>query len=286
MTAALKRVAQSLLSEDIIAALRTTRDRSQLFIQPLKTCIGPNLRNIQGIDVKAFFPDQDDALESLWQQDKESLDRLIPNSDKRAGVNPGDRRALYYLMHALKPKSVLEVGTHIGMSTLFMAHALKTVHSHQDWSITSVDICDVNTPESSPSFKLQMPDTPLGLVKQLGHDENVSFHTGSALEYMKNTDQRFDFIFLDGDHGAANVYQEIAAAVPLLNKDGVILLHDYYHEGAALFANAPAIHGPYLAVRRVLKENTGLAVLPILTLPWETRQGSSATSLAFFLRGR
>src|SRR5690606_27733661 len=41
------------------------------------------------------------------------------------GINQGDRRALYYLIRNIAPTSVLEVGTHIGASTVHIATALR-----------------------------------------------------------------------------------------------------------------------------------------------------------------
>ena len=47
---------------------------------------------------------------------------------KWGGVNPGDRQAVYYLIMALKPQNVLEVGTHIGASMPHIARALKRLN--------------------------------------------------------------------------------------------------------------------------------------------------------------
>ena len=59
---------------------------------------------------------------------------------KTGGVNPGDRRLLYQLTRRLKPRNVLEIGTHVGASTMHIAAA-------KPRSITTVDIVDVNAPE-------------------------------------------------------------------------------------------------------------------------------------------
>ena len=38
--------------------------------------------------------------------------------DLKGGVNEGDRKALYFLINKMQPNNILEVGTHIGSSTL------------------------------------------------------------------------------------------------------------------------------------------------------------------------
>jgi predicted O-methyltransferase YrrM len=97
---------------------------------------------------------------------------------------------------------------------------------------------------------------------------------------MRATDQRFDFIFLDGDHAARTVYEEVSLALPLLNKEGLILLHDYYPDAKPLYPHCAAIGGPFHALRRVHNENPVIEVLALGELPWPTKQGTNMTSLA------
>ena len=54
-------------------------------------------------------------------------------------MNPGNRRALFYLVKALKPTSVLEIGTHVGASTAHIAAALAPGST-----LITVDINDAN----------------------------------------------------------------------------------------------------------------------------------------------
>ena len=59
--------------------------------------------------------------------------------------------------------------------------------------------------------------------------------------------------FIDGSHKKENVMKDIINSLSRLEKDGLILLHDYYPNGQPLFENKPAITGPYLAVKELLK---------------------------------
>jgi hypothetical protein len=57
-----------------------------------------------------------------WPEVKILLDRVMVIEDgKTGGVNVGDRRALYYLVRALRPRRVLEIGTDVGASTMSIA---------------------------------------------------------------------------------------------------------------------------------------------------------------------
>src|SRR5690606_34295476 len=65
------------------------------------------------------------------------------------GINQGDRRALYYLIRNIAPTSVLEVGTHIGASTVHIATALRRTAGTSARLVT-VDIANVNDPVTKP----------------------------------------------------------------------------------------------------------------------------------------
>jgi hypothetical protein len=72
----------------------------------------------------------------------------------------------------------------------------------------------------------------------------------------------------------------VAAALPLLNEGGLILLHDYYPGAEALYPDQATIAGPFHAMERIRRECPAIAVLPLGELPWPTKQGVTATSLA------
>ena len=61
-----------------------------------------------------------DTFAEDWAIDRESIVEQGFTSGV-GGVNEGDRRAIYYLIRHFKPNTVLEVGTHIGASTVHIA---------------------------------------------------------------------------------------------------------------------------------------------------------------------
>jgi predicted O-methyltransferase YrrM len=195
--------------------------------------------------------------------------------DGTGGVNPGDRRAIFTLVRALRPRRVLEIGTHIAASTASIAMALQG-----EGSLTTVDIVDVNHPATGRWKERGAKLSPRELMHRLGCASRVSFETAKALDFLARPQAPFDLIFLDGDHDATAVYREIPRALQRLAKDGHILLHDYCPDGKLLWPEEPAIEGPWLAVRRLLREGARLQVLPLGALPWPTKRSGNVTSLA------
>jgi predicted O-methyltransferase YrrM len=151
--------------------------------------------------------------------------------------------------------------------------------------VTTVDIIDVNDAAQGPWKELGMDRAPRDYAGDLGLSKSIAFRICPCLEFMATTDQRFDLIFLDGDHSAPAVYQEVGAALPLLNENGLILLHDYYPGAESLYPDRATIGGPFHAMERIRRECPAIAVLPLGELPWPTKQGLNVTSLAVVARG-
>jgi predicted O-methyltransferase YrrM len=225
-------------------------------------------------------------IEEQWNQDASRIEQLGIIT-KTGGVNPGDRRALYYLTRYFQPTSLLEVGTHIGASTVHIAAALlETARqtSAAPGRMTSVDIVDVNDPVQKPWIAFGATSSPREMTERLGASEIVTYVAQPSLEFIKSTAQRFDFCFLDGDHAAKTVYVELAAAMRLLNPGGVILLHDYYPGMKLPWSDGRLLPGPWLAVQRLISEGAQFKVLPLGELPWPTKFNSNVTSLALVVR--
>jgi len=117
-------------------------------------------------------------------------------------------------------------------------------------------------------------------MSDLGLEPTVIFVVEPAAAVLESSGQRFDMIFLDGDHSKSAVYREISAALPVLNPNGLLLLHDFYPDGMPLVPDGNVEFGPAAAASRIARETDALAFLPLGNLPWPTKNGGNATSLA------
>jgi predicted O-methyltransferase YrrM len=230
------------------------------------------------IDVAVIMNDR--AISEAFAEDHASLASIYGGHEIPGGVNPGDRRALYHLIAHFKPARILEIGTHVGASTLHIASAIRRFV--EGGTLTTVDILDVNGPKGAWK-SLGLPFAPAGYLSRLGLDGIVSFINRPALNALQGGPQ-YDFIFLDGDHSPTAVYREISASLGILNPNGVILLHDFYPGGKPLTPDGGAIRGPSMAADRISLEVDDVAFLPLGNLPWTTKAGGNATSLALVAR--
>jgi predicted O-methyltransferase YrrM len=249
-------------------------ERVGLQMLPREACDSSALGSLEEAGLRALLADVSAGAD--WTAD---LERLGPNAppDGTGGVNPGDRRAIYTLIRKLSPRTVLEIGTHIAASTASIALALQR---NGVGTLTTVDIVDVNDPASGRWRERGAKLRPRDLVKELGCAPFVQFHTAASIDFLDHHQELFDFIFLDGDHQARTVYRELPRALRRLARPGFVLLHDYCPGGQRLWAQEPAILGPWLAVQRLVAEGARLHVMPLGALPWPTKRGGHVTSLA------
>jgi predicted O-methyltransferase YrrM len=268
-----------------LRAISSQRERVRLRRVPPIACDTSGLGPADADMVAAALGAARDSEE--WQAVVERTSPLAI-TDRAGGVNPGDRRAIYALVRHLRPNAVLEIGTHIGASTAFIAEAMRVTRIEArrpaEFNFTTVDIMDVNDELTRPWVRYGSTHSPRELVRRLGCEGSVRFVARRSLEYMRSCNERYDLILLDGDHSAHTVYQEIPAAVKLLNDGGYILLHDFFPNLRPLWAGSPSIRGPWLATKRLRREGTAIRIVPLGALPWPTKLGSTVTSLALLGR--
>jgi predicted O-methyltransferase YrrM len=246
-------------------------------------CNTSNLLESKEISLENIF--KNDEVINSWNKWQDKLDSfVIP--DFTGGVNQGDRKAIFFLIRFFKPKSVLEIGTHIGASTVNIAAALNLNRTEFRIKPTfrTLDIRNVNSASEKPWLEFGTDKSPLEMIKNIKCESFVEFITDTSFNYFEKTTETYDFIFLDGDHSAKTVYKEIPLALNRLNKGGVILLHDYFPNGKPLWSNNSVLHGPYLATERLIKEGAEIVILPLGGLPWKTKLNSNVTSLALCLK--
>ena len=121
-----------------------------------------------------------------------------------------ERLMMFSLIVGLKPKRVLEIGTHWGGSTEIICSALDLNDEGKmvtvDPDPLMADFVKVSTANRAHSLVGYSPDAIPEAIAILG---------GAP-----------DFIFIDGDHTYEGVKRDFIAALEVINKPGNILFHD------------------------------------------------------------
>lgn len=280
----MKRQTRRLVPLPVYAYMRTWREQRQLNQFEQISCDTTTLsRHTDPDQLRSAFLSSD--IDREWSEVEREVSSLGIGNE--GGINHGDRRAIYYLLRRLCPKAVLEVGTHVGASTVNVLAALRSCSSRaqvDSRKMITVDIRDVNNAESRPWKKFGSKYSPREMSEKMGMSNLIQFVVSPSTRYLSTCTERFDFIFLDGNHAATTVYQEVPLALGLLNEGGVILLHDYFPDLKPLWSYRNVIPGPWLATQRLKFEGADFNVVPFGELPWTTKFNSRVSSLALLAK--
>lgn len=116
-------------------------------------------------------------------------------------------------------KRVLEMGAHLGFSTIVLARVAAELHS-VDWHRGDLM---AGEGDSLEQFRTNL--------RSHGVEDKVIVHVGRFETVLPTlAPESFDLIFIDGHHSYESVRQDIALALPLLAPGGTIALHDYGRE--------------------------------------------------------
>jgi len=158
--------------------------------------------------IYAMLPPRSAVLQEMERQAKE---RDIPI------IGPAVARLLYQYARLINAKTVFEMGSAIGYSTIWWAEAVGAggkVH-YTDGSRKNAD-------------------EARGYFRQAGVADRIEVHVGDALELLSERKEQFDILFCDVDkHDYPRVFQMAAARV---RKGGIFVTDNTLWSGRVAYA--------------------------------------------------
>ena len=127
-------------------------------------------------------------------------------------TGPVEGRLLEFLVFALQPERVLELGTYSGYSSTSMAPLLPP-GGH-------IDTCEVDETHAAVARRYH---------EEAGVADRITIHLGPALETIEKLEGEFDLIFIDADKLNYPAYYE--ALVPRISPRGVMVLDNTLWSG-------------------------------------------------------
>jgi caffeoyl-CoA O-methyltransferase len=116
------------------------------------------------------------------------------------------------LVYALRPRTVLEIGTFSGYSTLALAEALPPVGR--------IISCEIDPPHAATARRH---------VAASPWRDRIDVVVGDALETVARLDGPFDFVFVDGDK--ADYAACLDAVLPKLGEHAIVAVDNTLHLG-------------------------------------------------------
>jgi caffeoyl-CoA O-methyltransferase len=127
-------------------------------------------------------------------------------------TGPIEGRLLEFLVFALRPMRVLELGTYSGYSSLSMAVALPP-GGH-------IDTCEVDETHAEVARRYH---------EEAGLADRITIHLGPALDTIERLEGEFDLVFIDADKPNYPAYYD--ALLPRLAESGLMVLDNTLWSG-------------------------------------------------------
>jgi len=166
-------------------------------------------------------------------QDKIFAQNNAFNADSKV-TRAIETQVLSALVCAFKPKTIFEIGTYNGFTTLHFA-----MNSPEDCRIYTLDL----SPDFEEKYKKKLSeysyDDLLVVRLSMAHIGNriyKSHSNASKIEELFGDSSQFDFspyygkmdfIFIDGNHSYKHVKSDTEEAIKMLSTRGVIVWHDF-----------------------------------------------------------
>ncbi|NRD20572.1 class I SAM-dependent methyltransferase [Winogradskyella eckloniae] len=140
----------------------------------------------------------------------DSKKRKVSAMVKASSSSKKESQLMFRIAKYFKFKTILELGTSLGMGTYSMSLANKTAQ------ITTIEGCTNTSAFAQSEIKKQ-------------NIKNVEFITGSFTDTIPNlTTEKFDCIFFDGHHNKDATIQYFEALLPKIHNDTVFIFDDIY----------------------------------------------------------
>ncbi len=128
-------------------------------------------------------------------------------------------RLLSLISKLIAPKTILEIGTYTGYSTLCLAEGLVN-----DGKIHTIDINE------------ELADIQQKYFQKSDYKNQIISHVGEAKHIIPDIDAKFDLVFIDADKSNYGLYLDLV--IPKLNPKAVILSDNVLWSGKVIDKNA------------------------------------------------
>ncbi len=173
------------------------------------------------------------------------LEKMEEYADSHAVpiIGPLVGRLLYNLAKASQSKKILEIGTAIGYSGIWLARAVAPVKG----SVTTIDL----DPDRVKIAKKN--------ISEAGLERTVKLIEGNALKVLPTLKEEFDMIFLDSDK---DVYPDaFKMSVPMLRKGGLFVADNALWGGDVAKGGKSRDTQSMIKFNRLVSESSGMSTV-------------------------
>ena len=118
----------------------------------------------------------------------------------------------------------LEIGSYQGRSTVWL---LENILTHDTSSITCIDTFE-GSAEHLKDYQYDLPTLFQVFSHNISKFKNrVNIIKNKSQIALKQINEEYDFVYIDGDHTASSVIEDAVLSFSLLKKGGIMIFDDY-----------------------------------------------------------
>ncbi|WP_418792297.1 O-methyltransferase [Phosphitispora sp. TUW77] len=174
--------------------------------------------------IRGLAPDRPEYMLEMERYAEENYVSIIP---------PEVAQLLTTLIHLSQAKEILEIGTAIAYSTIWLAWAVEPRDGH----ITTIEINE------------QRAETAATNIRQAGLEDKITLLKGHAVDIVPYLKKNYDFIFIDAAKGQYGWFFE--ELYPRLKHGGLLVSDNVLAEGKVVVPEENLRHRQKTAVRRL-----------------------------------
>lgn len=172
----------------------------------MEESLGFNMKRISSF-IKSYIEDEEGKLGAIYE---EAVANKVPV------IRPETRKLLLTQLLLCKPMSILEIGTAVGYSSLYMS-----MHIHDDAKITTIEL-------DEERIKIAKQN-----IKSMNKEKKITILQGDAAEVLKTLrDDAYDFAFVDA--AKAQYIYYLPDVMRVVKSGGLIVSDNILQDGEVL----------------------------------------------------
>ena len=146
---------------------------------------------------------------------EKQINRMMERIKRAPHALDGYIHGIYYLTREIKPEVIVELGTNVGDSAFAYLCAIEMNQKGHLWTI---DI-------SSNDVEALKND-----VSSFNWNDKIDIINSDSVEYSKSwpPSKKIDLLYIDTNHAYDHTKNELNSWVPILKKDGFLLMDDFF----------------------------------------------------------
>lgn len=128
----------------------------------------------------------------------------------------------FWLIDAIRPSSIVELGTHNGFSFFVFCEAIARLHLR-----ATVSAIDTWVGDEHAGFYGEEVYEEVSRIRAGSYPEIATLHRGHFDDFLEEwPDRGIDLLHIDGRHRYADVRHDFTSWLPKLSDQGVVIFHD------------------------------------------------------------